>query len=284
MYAPVCHWVWSADGWLFKKHALDFAGGTVVHINAGVAALVASLILGPRKDFGRQAFLPHSVPLVLLGAGLLWFGWLGFNGGSALGANNGAALASVNTVLAPCATALVWMLLDGLRTKRITAVGAATGIVVGLVAITPAAGLISPRSALLLGAIAAIPSYFAIIWRGGSRLDDSLDVTPAHGLGGIVGALLTGLFAAKAWNSPEDGALAGNTAQLGTQVLAIGATLVYSGGATFVLLKLIGLVMPLRPTKREEGVGLDVCEHGEEGYAHGEGAVLVLSTPSKETH
>jgi ammonium transporter, Amt family len=275
VYAPVAHWVWGG-GWLAAMGALDFAGGTVVHINAGVAALVAAIVLGPRRDHGRQAFLPHNVPLVLLGTGLLWFGWLGFNGGSALAANNAAALAAVNTVLAPMATALVWMLIDLARTKRMTAVGAATGIVVGLVAITPAAGFIGPRAALALGAIAAIPSYFGILYRARTRLDDSLDVTPAHGLGGIVGALLTGVFARAAWGG-ADGLIAGKPTQVLIQAVGVGATLLYSGAASFLLLKAIGLVMPLRPLEREEAVGLDVMEHGEEAYSSGEGAILVLS-------
>jgi len=275
VYAPVAHWVWGG-GWLSTLGTLDFAGGTVVHINAGVAALVAALVLGPRRDHGRQAFLPHNVPLVLLGTGLLWFGWLGFNGGSALSANNVAALAAVNTVLAPMATSLVWMLLDLYRTKRMTAVGAATGVVVGLVAITPAAGFIGPRAALALGAIAAFPSYYGILLRSRTRLDDSLDVTPAHGLGGIVGALLTGCFARAAWGG-ADGWIAGKPSQVAIQAAGIGATLLYSGAASFVLLKAIALVMPLRPPEREEAVGLDVMEHGEEAYSSGEGAILVLS-------
>ena len=275
VYAPVAHWVWGG-GWLSTMGTLDFAGGTVVHVNAAVAALVAALVLGPRRDHGRQAFLPHNVPLVLLGTGLLWFGWLGFNGGSALAANNAAALAAVNTVLAPMATATVWMLLDMYRTKRMTAVGAATGIVVGLVAITPAAGFIGPRAALALGAIAALPSYYGIIWRSRTRLDDSLDVTPAHGLGGIVGALLTGVFARAAWGG-ADGWIAGKPSQVWIQAAGVAATLVYSGAASYVLLKAIALVTPLRPSEREEAVGLDVWEHGEEAYSSGEGAILVLS-------
>jgi len=275
VYAPVAHWVWGG-GWLATMGALDFAGGTVVHINAGVAALVAAIVLGARRDHGRQAFLPHNVPLVLLGTGLLWFGWLGFNGGSALAANNAAALAAVNTVLAPMATVLVWMLIDFARTKRMTAVGAATGIVVGLVAITPAAGFIGPRAALVLGAIAALPSYFGIQYRSRTRLDDSLDVTPAHGLGGIVGALLTGVFARAAWGGSE-GLIGGKPSQVAIQAVGVGATLIYSGAASFLLLKAIGLVMPLRPPEREEAVGLDVMEHGEEAYSSGEGAILVLS-------
>jgi len=275
VYAPVAHWVWGG-GWLSTMGALDFAGGTVVHVNAGVAALVAALVLGPRRDHGRQAFLPHNVPLVLLGTGLLWFGWLGFNGGSALSANNVAALAAVNTILAPMATALIWMLLDWYRTKRVTAVGVATGIVVGLVAITPAAGFVGPRSAMVIGAIAALPSYYGILWRSRTRLDDSLDVTPAHGLGGIVGALLTGVFARDEWGG-FNGALAGKPSQVAIQAAAVGATILYSGAASYLLLKAIGLVMPLRPSEREEAVGLDVWEHGEEAYSSGEGAILVLS-------
>ena len=179
------------------RGVLDFAGGTVVHINAGISALVAALVLGPRKDYGRQAILPHNVPFVLLGAGLLWFGWFGFNGGSALAANELAGLAFTNTFLAPMATMVVWILLDYFRTGHATAVGGATGIVVGLVAITPAAGFVSPMGALALGAIAAFPSYFAIVWRSGTRLDDSLDVFAGHGIGGTTGALLTGVFCAQ---------------------------------------------------------------------------------------
>lgn len=276
VYAPVCHWVWGG-GWLAQKGALDFAGGTVVHVNAAAGALVAALVVGQRSDYGRQAPLPHSVPFVLLGAGLLWFGWIGFNGGSALAANEIAALATVNTIIAPCATALVWMVLDRVRNGNLTAVGLATGIVVGLVAITPAAGFISPMNALLLGAIAAIPSYFGIMWRSRSRLDDSLDVTPAHGVGGIVGALLTGVFAAKDWGGAE-GLLAGNPGQLTTQAIGLLAALAYSAGASFVLLKVIGILTPLRPDTKSEGIGLDLGEHGEEGYTTGDGAILVLQS------
>src|SRR5688572_16315197 len=163
VYAPIAHWVWGG-GFLFKLGALDFAGGTVVHINAGVAALVAALVLGPRKDYGRQAFLPHNVAFTVLGAGLLWFGWFGFNGGSALGANASASLAFVNTMFAPIATLVVWTVLDLMRTGKATAVGAATGIVVGLVAITPAAGFVSPMGAILLGGVAAVPSYYGLLW------------------------------------------------------------------------------------------------------------------------
>ena len=276
VYAPMAHWVWGG-GWLMSRGVLDFAGGTVVHINAGISAVVAATVLGVRKDYGRQAILPHNVPFVLLGAGLLWFGWFGFNGGSALAANELAALAFTNTFLAPMATLVVWVLLDYFRTGRATAVGGATGIVVGLVAITPAAGFVSPVSALLLGAIAAFPSYFAIVLRSRTRLDDSLDVFAGHGIGGLTGALLTGIFASKAWNAAgNDGLLAGNPGQLATQALGVVSSIVYAALATFVLLKLIGLVTALRTAPRVEGLGMDVTQHGEEAYTNGEGSILVM--------
>jgi Amt family ammonium transporter len=276
VYAPVAHWVWGG-GWLMSRGVLDFAGGTVVHINAGVSALVAALVLGTRKDYGRQAILPHNVPFVLLGAGLLWFGWFGFNGGSALAANELAGLAFTNTFLAPMATLVVWVLIDYLRTGRATAVGGATGIVVGLVAITPAAGFVSPGGALLLGAIAALPSYFAILYRSRTRLDDSLDVFAGHGIGGMTGALLTGVFAQKAWNAAgNDGLLAGNAAQLGVQALGVLTSLVYAGLMTFLILKTMALVTSLRAVRATEGLGMDISEHGEEAYTNGEGSILVI--------
>ena len=275
VYAPVAHWVWGG-GFLSDLGALDFAGGTVVHINAAIAALVAAVMMGSRKDYARQAILPHNVPFTLLGAGLLWFGWFGFNAGSALGANTVAALAFANTLLAPTATLVVWTLLDLRRTRKVTAVGAATAIVVGLVAITPAAGFVSPISSLAIGAIAALPSYFGLLWRARTRLDDSLDVVAAHGLGGTVGALLTGLLAEKAWGAPADGLLFGNPKQLGIQILAIVVVGTYSAVASWGLLKAIGALTPLRVSKRDEGVGLDVSEHGEEAYVRGEGALLIL--------
>src|SRR6185503_4203174 len=218
VYAPVANWVWGG-GWLGRLGALDFAGGTVVHVNAAAAAIVCAIVVGSRKDYARQAMLPQNVPFTLLGAGLLWLGWFGFNAGSALGANASAALAFVNTMLAPTATLVVWTLVDLMRTRKATAIGAATGIVVGLVAITPAAGFVGPRSAIAIGAIAALPSYYALLFRARTRLDDSLDVVAAHGVGGIVGALLTGVFADKAWNGATDGLLLGHPAQLGTQLL-----------------------------------------------------------------
>jgi Amt family ammonium transporter len=280
VYAPMAHWVWGG-GWLMTRGVLDFAGGTVVHINAGVSALVAALVLGVRKDYGRQAILPHNVPFVLLGAGLLWFGWFGFNGGSALAANELAALAFSNTALAPMATLVVWVLLDYFRTGRATAVGGATAIVVGLVAITPAAGFVGPSAAILLGGIAAVPSYFVIVARSRTRLDDSLDVFAGHGVGGITGALLTGVFAQKVWNEGgSDGLLAGNPSQLMTQALGVGAAIAYSALATFVLLKALGFVTALRAAPKPEGMGMDVTQHGEEAYASGEGSILVISEAS----
>ena len=274
VYAPIAHWVWGG-GWLASLGALDFAGGTVVHVNAAAAAATAAIVVGPRNDHGRQAMLPHNVPFTLLGAGLLWFGWFGFNAGSALGANGIAGLAFANTMLAPMATLVVWTLLDLIRTGHVTAVGGGTAIVVGLVAITPAAGYISPTSSLLLGGIAAIPSYFAILFRARTRLDDSLDVIAAHGVGGTVGALLTGVFAHQAWSGAANGLVGGNPAQVGIQAVGILAALVYSMLMTFVLLKVIAVVLPLRATSRAEALGLDVSDHGEEAYAEGDGAILI---------
>jgi Amt family ammonium transporter len=241
-----------------------------------MAALVASVVLGARKDYARQAFLPHNVPFTLLGAGLLWFGWFGFNAGSALGATPAAALAFATTMLAPAAALMVWTLLDLMRSGRVTAVGGATAIVVGLVAITPAAGHVSPISAIVLGGIAAVPSYYALLLRVRTRLDDSLDVVAAHGIGGTVGALLTGVFSEKAWSGIADGALFGNPGQLTIQLAAVAATIAYSGIATFAILKLVGVVVPLRAEAGDEGLGMDVTQHGEEAYADGEGAILVL--------
>ncbi len=274
VYFPLAHWVWGG-GWLFKMGALDFAGGTVVHINAGVAALVAAMVVGPRRDYRRVGLLPHNVPFVLLGSGLLWFGWFGFNAGSALGASGIAGLAFATTMLAPAGTLVVWTLLDAIRQQKSTAVGAATAIVVGLVAITPAAGLISPMNAILLGAIAAVPSYFGLVFRARTSLDDSLDVVAAHGLGGTVGALLTGVFADKSLNGLADGLLYGNPGQLGIQAAAVGAAIVYSGVVSFILLKIVGAVFPLRASQDEENDGLDQTMHGEEAYVHGGGTTAL---------
>jgi Amt family ammonium transporter len=250
VYSPIAHWVWGG-GWLADLGALDFAGGTVVHVNAGAAALVAALVVGKRAGYPSPSQVPHNVPFALLGAGLLWFGWFGFNAGSALAADETAALAFVTTMLAPGATLVVWTLLDAVRTGRPTAVGAATAIVVGLVAITPASGFVSPMSAIAIGAIAGVACYFVINWRANSGLDDSLDVVAAHGVGGMIGALLTGVFAIDGGN-------------VGVQAIAVLSTAIYCGVVTFVLLKLIGLVMPLRSS--DESTGMDIGQHSEEAY------------------
>jgi Amt family ammonium transporter len=276
VYSPVAHWVWGG-GWLAKMGALDFAGGTVVHVNAGIAALVAALVVGPRRDFQKSALLPHNVPFTLLGAGLLWFGWFGFNSGSALAASGTAALAFTTTMFAPAGTLVVWTMLDVMRSRKPTAVGGATAIVVGLVAITPAAGFVSPMNAILLGGIAAIPSYYALLWRANTSLDDSLDVVAAHGLGGTVGALLTGVFAEKALNGVADGLLYGNPGQLVIQATAILAAIVYSGVVSFILLKVINLVLPLRVSAEEESEGMDVSGHGEDAYPQGANLITHMS-------
>jgi Amt family ammonium transporter len=276
VYAPAAHWVWGG-GWLGSLGVLDYAGGTVVHVNAASAALVAALVLRPRRDYGRQALLPHNVPYVLLGAALLWFGWFGFNAGSALGANRGAALAFVNTFLAPAATLVVWMLIDLARTGRATAVGAATGVVVGLVAITPAAGLVSPLGAMAIGAMAAPLSYFAILWRSRTALDDALDVVAAHGVGGATGAILTGVFARPEWGGAA-GLLAGNPRQVGLQLVGLLAVAAYSGVVTLGLITLVNAVARVRSGQRDEAIGLDVTQHGEEAYTDDDGAVLVMSS------
>ena len=274
VYAPIAHWVWGG-GWLSTLGVLDFAGGTVVHINAGVAAVVAAVVVGQRKDYGRQAVLPHNVPFAMLGASLLYFGWFGFNSGSALAANGSAVVAFATTLLAPMATLCVWMALDAMRARRATAVGAATAIVVGLVVITPAAGFVSPMSALIMGALGAFPSYYVIVLRARTRLDDSLDVLAGHGVGGLTGALLTGVFAEQIWGG-TNGLLFGRPEQLGLQAIGALAAIAYSGVLSFGLLKLVSLAIPLRAADRGQGVGLDITEHGEEAYTHGEGALLVL--------
>ncbi len=270
VYAPLAHWVWGG-GWLADMGAWDFAGGTVVHVNAGVAALVAAMVVGKRSDYGHASILPHNIPTVLLGAGLLWFGWFGFNAGSALAASPIAGLAFATTMLAPAATLVVWTFLDLMRSGKPTAVGAATAIVVGLVAITPAAGFISPMNAIILGGIAAVPSYLGLIIRAKTSLDDSLDVVAAHGVGGTVGAIMTGVFAERSLNGLFDGAIAGNPGQVGIQAAAVLTAIVYSGVMSFILLKLISLFVPLRATVSDEATGLDVTMHGEEAYLHGTG-------------
>lgn len=276
VYAPVAHWVWGG-GWMHKLGILDFAGGTVVHITAGVAAWVAATMVGPRRDHGRRAMLPHNVPMMLTGAALLWFGWFGFNGGSALAVNGTAVQASINTMLAPMSALAMWVFLEYRRNGRATAVGAGTALVVGLVAITPACGFVSPLAALAIGALTAIPCHFVILARPRTKLDDSLDVLGAHGTGGAVGALLTGVFCSTAWGGPA-GLLEGAPRQLALQLLGVLAAVAWTALATWGILSVIRLFTPLRVAARDEALGVDVSEHGEEGYTDGEGAVLVLET------
>ncbi len=270
IYAPLAKWVWGG-GFLDRLGAIDFAGGTVVHINAGIAALVLALMLGKRKDYGKKAMLPHQVPFALLGAGLLWFGWFGFNGGSAYAADQFAVLAMSNSLLAPAAALVVWAILDIWRLGKVTAVGLATAVVIGLVGITPGAGVVSPVSSILIGALAVLPSYYVFIWRAGSSLDDSLDVFAAHGVGGLSGALLTGIFVSTAWGGPVNGSLS----QFFIQGLAALIAIVYSAVGTFIIAKAVNLLAPLRVEDKLEAQGLDVPLHGEEAYSDGEGALLI---------
>jgi Amt family ammonium transporter len=274
VYAVLAHWAFGG-GWLQNGGTLDFAGGVPVEMGSGFSAMAAALVVGARKDYGRQALLPHNSVYVLLGAGLLWFGWFGFNGGSGFSTGQASVLAFTNTLLTPACTLVVWFVLDALRDRRVTAIGAATAIIVGCVGITPAAGYISPASAMLLGALAALPSYVIIVWRPRTRLDETLDVLAAHGVAGLTGILFIGVFAQKGWNGVSDGLLFGDAAQLGHQALAVLVTPAYAFAATFAILKLLGLVTSLRATEREEALGMDIVQHGEEAYASGEGAILV---------
>ena len=280
VYAVLAHWAFGG-GWLQEQGTLDFAGGVPVEMGSGFSALAAALVVGTRKDYGRQALLPHNAVYVLLGAGLLWFGWFGFNGGSGFSTGHSSVLAFTNTLLTPACTLVVWFALDLLRGRQVTAIGAATAIIVGCVGITPAGGFISPGWAMVLGVIAALPSYAFIVWRPRTRVDETLDVLAAHGLAGLTGILFIGFFAQVAWNGQSNGLLYGDAGQLGSQALAAVAAPAYAFVATFVILRVIGLVMPLRATEREEGLGMDIVQHGEEAYATGEGAILI--TPESGT-
>jgi Amt family ammonium transporter len=269
VYDPLAHWVWGDGGWLRELGALDFAGGTVVHISAGVTALVLAWLLGPRRDFGRMVTVPHNVPFTLLGAGLLWFGWFGFNAGSALGANEVAATALLTTHAGAAAGVAGWLACELWRTRRATAVGAATGAVVGLVAITPAAGFVTPLGAIAIGALAAPLSFAALHRRATSRLDDTLDVFACHGVAGVSGAILTGVFATRTVNSAgADGALAGNLSLLWVQLLAVVATGLFAAVASAGLFFLVRAIVPVRVPVSAEVMGIDLSEHGEEAY-HG---------------
>jgi ammonium transporter, Amt family len=280
VYAVLAHWAFGG-GWLAQQGTLDFAGGVPVEMASGFSALAAALVVGARKDYGRQALLPHNAMYVLLGAGLLWFGWFGFNGGSGFGVGDASILAFTNTLLTPACSLITWFVLDLIRGRKVTAIGAATAIIVGCVLITPAGGFISPGWAMVLGFLGALPCYAMIMWRPRTRVDETLDVLAAHGLAGFTGILFIGLAAQLSWNGVADGLFYGDGGQLWSQVVAAAVTPAYAFIATFILLKLVGAVMPLRATERDEAVGMDVVQHGEEAYATGEGAILVLPEPGE---
>ena len=269
VYCPVAHWVWQSDGWLFKLGALDFAGGTVVHICSGFSALCAALILGKRKNYGREEFRPHNLTMTLIGTALLWFGWFGFNAGSALGASGLAVNAFVVTNTAAATAMISWVIVEWLHRGKPTALGAASGAVAGLVAITPACGYVNATAALVIGALVSVFCYLAIMMKGKLGYDDSLDVFGIHGVGGLWGAIATGLFATAAVNpAVTDFGLfyGGGFALLGKQMVAILSVVGFAVVVTFIILKLIGLFTPLRVEIEEEETGLDLSQHGEIGY------------------
>ncbi len=267
VYDPIAHWVWGVGGWLRNLGALDFAGGTVVHISSGVSALAIAFVIGSRKGFGKQPMEPHNIPMVVLGAAILWFGWFGFNGGSAVASNGLATSAFVVTNTAAGAAALVWTMLSWYH-KRPSVLGAATGGVVGLVAITPASGFVTPLAAVIIGAVAAVISYYAMLFRGRQTVDDSLDVWACHGLGGTWGAIATGIFATVAVNSAgANGLLYGNPGQFVTQLIAVGVVWVYAFVMTVILAKVIDKTIGLRVADEEESVGLDISQHAEKAYS-----------------
>ena len=267
IYCPIAHWVWGG-GWLGKMGALDFAGGAVVHISSGISALACALVLGQRKGYGTDYMAPHNLPMVLLGTGLLWFGWFGFNAGSALGANALAGSAFLATHTAACAAALTWMVIEWIHRGKPTVLGAASGAVAGLATVTPASGFVGPFSALLIGLAAGSLCYFAIVWKGKFGYDDSLDVVGIHGVGGVCGILAAGLFASKAINSAgADGLFAGNPAQLGVQAVTVFAVALFSFVGTYVLLKLVDGMTGLRMSAEEEAIGLDLSQHNERAYS-----------------
>ncbi|HEY8083017.1 MAG TPA: ammonium transporter [Solirubrobacterales bacterium] len=274
VYAVLAHWAFGG-GWLIAGGTLDFAGGVPVEMGSGFSALAAALVVGARKDYGRQALLPHNAVYVLLGAGLLWFGWFGFNGGSGFSTGDASVLAFTNTLLTPACALITWFVLDLIRGRKVTAIGAATAIIVGCVLITPAGGFISPGWAMALGFLGALPCYAVIVWRPRTRVDETLDVLAAHGIAGFTGILFIGFVAQIGWNGVSDGLFYGNADQLWDQALAALAAPAYAFGMTYVLLRIIGAVMPLRASEHDEAVGMDVAYHGEEAYASGEGAILV---------
>ncbi len=268
VYAPVAHWIFSPNGWLFRRGALDFAGGTVVHINAGMAALAVVLVIGRRRGWPGEAMPPHSLPLTLLGAGILWFGWFGFNAGSALGANAVAVQALINTHLAAAAAMLGWLAIERFKDHKATTLGAASGAVAGLVAITPCAGYVTAAAAVAIGLIAGATCFLAISLKYRFHYDDALDVIGVHLVGGIVGSLLVGVFATRAVNANgADGLLAGGGGHLiGEQALAVAVTMIFSFVVSFALAKLVDATIGLRVSPDEEIEGLDTTQHAETGY------------------
>jgi Amt family ammonium transporter len=283
VYSPLAHWTWHPEGLLFKMGVLDFAGGTVVHISAGMAALAGALVLKRRRSHAEHKEVPPAnIPYVLIGTGLLWFGWFGFNAGSALGANSLAVSAFFTTNIAAGAAGLSWMFFDVSRGKKPSVLGFCIGAVVGLVAITPGAGFVSIPSAIFIGVIAAVISNLAVSWKQKTSLDDTLDVFPCHGVGGIVGMLLTGVFATKTVNGAGvDGLLYGNPDFFITQLKGVVITVVFSFVMSFVIFKLINLVQPIRVTQEEEEEGLDASQHNEKYL---QGTLLVASTGVEETN
>ena len=268
VYDPVCHWVWGVGGWLKELGALDFAGGTVVHINAGMAALMTAIFIGKRKSGNGHSILPHNLPFTILGTALLWFGWFGFNAGSSLGANDIAVNAFVVTNTAAAAAGLTWAFIDWIFNRKPTMLGMATGAVAGLVAITPAAGFVSALSAIIIGVFVSIFCYFAVAYiKPKLGYDDALDVFGVHCVGGIWGAIATGLFASKAVNpAGADGLFFGNPKQFLVQVIAVAVTAAYSFAASFIIYKVIDLVMKVRVKEKDEIAGLDLTQHHEKAY------------------
>ncbi|MDY6988769.1 MAG: ammonium transporter [Thermodesulfobacteriota bacterium] len=268
VYSPLAHWVWGAGGWLGKMGALDFAGGTVVHISSGTSALAAILLISKRKGYGKEQFIPHNLPMTITGAAILWFGWFGFNAGSALASNGLAAGAFVTTHVASAAAALTWMFAEWMHRDKPTTLGAASGAVAGLVAVTPAAGFVGPMSALIIGGLAGIICYGAVVAKSRLGYDDSLDVVGIHGVGGTWGALATGLFASTAVNADgADGLLFGNAAQLWVQFLSVLVTCIFAFFMTVVILKILDWTIGLRVDEEAEVRGLDITQHSETGYS-----------------
>lgn len=284
VYAPLAHWVWAPGGWLRQLGALDFAGGTVVHISSGLAGLAAVTVMGKRHGFGRK-MPPHNLPLTMLGAGMLWFGWFGFNAGSALGAGELAANAFLTTNTAAGAAMFGWMAVDWYRQRKITTLGAVSGAVAGLVAITPAAGFVSPLASIVIGLVAGLVCAFAVHIKFKSGYDDALDVVGIHAVGGLTGALLIGLFASTAVNpAGADGLLVGGgLGLLGKQALAVGAAAAFSFAGSWVLFKIVDRVVGLRVSKEEEHMGLDLAQHEEAGYAFVEDDAPVLAPKKAAT-